>query len=40
MGIEKEEQKKLFKAFGKLQGTSSINRSGVGLGLMISNALA
>ena len=35
IGIKKEDQEKLFKMFGKLESTASINTSGVGLGLSI-----
>lgn len=40
IGIDKEDQEKLFKAFGKLESGSEMNTQGVGLGLMISNILA
>ena len=42
MGIDEENQKKLFKAFEKIDlgEKSSINSTGVGLGLVISNNLA
>jgi CheY-like chemotaxis protein len=41
MGIKEEDQRKLFKLFGKLQNAKSIevNKSGVGLGLAISQSL-
>ena len=35
IGIKKEDQEKLFKMFGKLESTATINTSGVGLGLSI-----
>lgn len=35
VGISAENQKKLFKTFGKLTATSSMNTEGVGLGLTI-----
>lgn len=42
MGIKTEDQKKLFKQFGKLdlQEKNFLNTQGVGLGLIISNSLA
>ena len=40
IGIKEEDQKKLFKMFGKLSDGASVNKEGVGLGLMISNILA
>jgi signal transduction histidine kinase len=41
MGIKEEDQKKLFKLFGKLEDEKSmeVNKSGVGLGLAISQSL-
>lgn len=39
VGMTEEEVKNLFQVFGKLESTSSFNRSGVGLGLFISNSL-
>lgn len=38
IGIPKNEQSKLFTAFGRLENSDNI--TGVGLGLMISNILA
>ena len=38
-GLEKEEMDKLFKRFGKLQRTLSMNSEGVGLGLNIVKQL-
>ena len=35
MGIKKEDRDKLFKLFGKLDCTKSINSTGIGLGLNI-----
>ncbi len=35
IGISEDNRKKLFKLFGKLEETASINTSGVGLGLSI-----
>lgn len=35
IGIKENEQKKLFKIFGKLKDTENINSKGVGLGLSI-----
>lgn len=40
VGIDKEDQGKLFTAFSKLERTSNLNAQGVGLGLMISHILA
>ena len=42
IGISKENQKKLFNAFGKIENKEQItmNPQGVGLGLMISNNIA
>ncbi len=42
VGIKDEDKDKLFKLFGKLENTESatINPSGTGLGLNISNKLA
>ena len=42
VGIKEEDKDKLFKLFGKLENTESatINPSGTGLGLNISNKLA
>eukprot|EP00347_Sterkiella_histriomuscorum_P016020 403354801 len=39
VGIKKEDQEKLFKIFGKLEQTSEINTSGIGLGLGICKNL-
>lgn len=36
IGIKEEEQKSLFKSFGKLQDPKEINKNGLGLGLNIS----
>lgn len=38
-GIKEEDLGKLFRLFGKLKTTASINESGVGLGLTISKKL-
>ena len=35
VGISVEDQKKLFKHFGKLKRTSDMNHEGIGLGLII-----
>lgn len=42
LGIKKEDQKKLFKAFGKVEDKKDIllNATGVGLGLLISNVIS
>ena len=40
VGIAEEDKTKLFKRFGKLERTEEINKSGSGLGLMISDTLA
>ena len=40
LGIKKEDTNKLFKMFGRLEGTKKQNKGGTGLGLMISNRLA
>ena len=34
-GIANSEKEKLFKQFGKLERTSSINQEGIGMGLVI-----
>jgi Signal transduction histidine kinase len=39
IGISKEDCRKLFQMFGKLQASLSLNPEGAGLGLMISNSL-
>lgn len=40
IGISVEDQKKLFKTFGKLKNNNtSLNRDGIGLGLTICEAL-
>ena len=40
IGISMEDQKKLFKTFGKLKNSNtSLNRDGIGLGLTICEAL-
>eukprot|EP00347_Sterkiella_histriomuscorum_P012253 403369304 len=39
VGIKQEDQEKLFKLFGKLEQTSNINTSGIGLGLGICKNL-
>ena len=40
IGISKEDQKKLFKTFGKLKNSDKkLNRDGIGLGLTICEAL-
>ena len=36
IGIKKEDLNKLFKLFSRIDKTSSLNKSGIGLGLMIS----
>jgi len=38
-GISSEDQERLFKVFGKLQDTSKLNKSGMGLGLAISKLI-
>ena len=38
-GIEKSEQSKIFKKFGKLLRTAEMNSEGIGLGLTISKSL-
>jgi len=38
-GISSEDQDRLFKVFGKLQDTSKLNKSGMGLGLAISKMI-
>jgi signal transduction histidine kinase len=35
LGISEEDQKALFKMFGKLRSTQQINTGGIGLGLFI-----
>ena len=39
VGIKEEDVPKLFQRFGKLEQTSKINTSGVGLGLSISKQI-
>lgn len=39
IGISKADQKKLFKLFGFLDSSSSINKNGIGLGLHISQQI-
>lgn len=39
IGIKEEDLNKLFKYFGKLTESYSINKGGVGLGLMISKLI-
>lgn len=39
VGIKEEDLSKLFRFFGKLQTSKSINKSGMGLGLNISKLL-
>ena len=39
IGIEKKDQKKLFKLFGFLQDDKKLNTKGVGLGLVISDQI-
>lgn len=36
VGISANDQRNLFKVFGKLDSTIHLNKQGVGLGLMIS----
>jgi signal transduction histidine kinase len=36
IGIKNEDQRKLFKVFGKLSDPNKINKSGMGLGLTIT----
>ena len=38
-GIKMEEQKEIFKKFGKLKRTAKMNSEGIGLGLLISRRL-
>ena len=38
-GIKPEEQKEIFKKFGKLKRTAKMNSEGIGLGLLISRGL-
>ena len=40
IGIEQEDQKKLFKLFGFLQDSKKLNTKGVGMGLVISDQIA
>jgi len=40
IGIKEESRERLFKMYGKLEETESINKNGVGLGLTISESLA
>ena len=39
IGIPYEDQDKLFKPFGFLEGTQLMNKNGVGLGLIISEGI-
>ena len=39
LGISEEEMNKLFKFFGKLEKTKSINKAGMGFGLTICKML-
>ena len=39
IGINEEDQKKLFKLFGFLDSTKELNTTGVGLGLHISKQI-
>ena len=39
IGIKKKEKLKLFKLFGTLQSTRSMNTTGIGLGLVISEKI-
>lgn len=39
IGIEKEDQKKLFKMFGFLDSSKELNAKGIGLGLHISKMI-
>lgn len=39
IGISKENQKNLFKLFGKVQDNNQLNTSGIGLGLVISKQI-
>ena len=39
IGINREDQTKLFKFFGKLQSSKKINKGGMGLGLTISKLI-
>lgn len=39
IGIKEENISKLFKLFGKLQDTASLNKNGTGLGLVISQSI-
>ena len=37
VGIETEDQEKLFKLFGFIESTEQMNTNGIGLGLVISD---
>ena len=39
VGIPYEDQDKLFQLFGFIEGTESMNKNGVGLGLIISEQI-
>ena len=39
IGIKKKDKLKLFKLFGTLQSTRSMNTQGIGLGLVISEKI-
>jgi len=40
IGLKEEEQKKLFKLFGTIERTRSLNTKGIGLGLSISRNIS
>jgi signal transduction histidine kinase len=40
LGISKENQKKLFKLFGKVDNDQNMNKKGIGLGLYICKMIA
>jgi len=40
VGMSKEDQKSLFKMYGKLKDSNRLNPKGIGLGLNISNEIA
>jgi signal transduction histidine kinase len=35
LGIQKDDQKKLFKLFGTIKNNRNLNKKGIGLGLVI-----
>ena len=40
IGIREEDQKKIFKLFGKIKNLDDVNTSGIGLGLFICKRIS